>query len=116
MLPFVFELYQVSLLSYGRFEAGSIDPLPYPVYSKNTKIRKCMRCSDKHVFGTTTVNDKGQVVIPADARKALGIESDMKFMVIGDAKRKALVLVPTEVFEKKMQGFMGMFFKSDEPS
>ncbi|MEO6536608.1 MAG: hypothetical protein ABIO00_02915 [Candidatus Paceibacterota bacterium] len=73
-----------------------------------------MRCNDKHVFGTTTVNDKGQVVIPADARKSLGIETDMKFMVIGDTKRKVIALVPTDVFEKKMHGIMGLFFRSDD--
>ncbi len=75
-----------------------------------------MRCNDRHVYGTTTVNDKGQVVIPADARKALGIEPEMRFMVVGDTKRKVIMLVPTEVFEKKMQGFMGLFFKNGDRS
>ncbi|MDB5189799.1 MAG: hypothetical protein JWN49_125 [Parcubacteria group bacterium] len=73
-----------------------------------------MKCSDRQVFGTTTVNDKGQVVIPADARKALGIEPDMKMMVLGHTKHKVVILMPTELFEKKIQGLMGLFFKNDE--
>jgi AbrB family looped-hinge helix DNA binding protein len=73
-----------------------------------------MKCNDRQVYGTTTVNDKGQVVIPADARKALGIEPDMKMMVIGHAKHKVVVLMPTELFEKKMQGLMGLFFRAEE--
>ncbi|CAN5740917.1 hypothetical protein BH11PAT2_BH11PAT2_00600 [soil metagenome] len=75
-----------------------------------------MKCSDRQVFGTTTVNDKGQVVIPADARKALGIEPEMKMMVLGHTKQKVIVLMPTELFEKKMQGLMGLFFKGEESS
>ena len=64
-----------------------------------------------HIYGTATVNDKGQIVIPADARKHLDIEPDSKLVVIGGGFGKALCLVPSDEFEKKMQGVMGWFFK-----
>jgi AbrB family looped-hinge helix DNA binding protein len=72
---------------------------------------KCIR----QLYGTATVNDKGQIVIPAEARRDLGIEPDMKFMVIGDPKRKVLAIVPAEMVEKRLQGLMGRFFTNIPP-
>ncbi len=40
----------------------------------------------KHFFGTTTIGEKGQVVIPADARKAMGLKSGDKLLVFGMGK------------------------------
>lgn len=37
----------------------------------------------KHFHGTTTIGEKGQVVIPADARKAMGLKSGDKLLVFG---------------------------------
>lgn len=71
-----------------------------------------MKCNQQ-LYGTATVNDKGQIVIPADARRELNIEPDMKLMIVGDKKHKVIALVPASVFEKKMQGFLGRFFSSD---
>jgi len=34
-------------------------------------------------FGTTTVGEKGQVVIPAEARNAMGIKKGEKLLVFG---------------------------------
>lgn len=69
--------------------------------------------SHKKVFGTVTVNDKGQVVIPAEARKEMGIEADSKLMVFGweCGKKKALFMVEASSFEDSLQGFWGRFFK-----
>jgi AbrB family looped-hinge helix DNA binding protein len=35
------------------------------------------------VYGTTTIGEKGQVVIPAEARKALGLVPGEKLLVFG---------------------------------
>ncbi len=69
----------------------------------------------RKVFGTVTVNDKGQVVIPAEARKELGIEPESKLMVFGweCGKKKALFLVDAESFDDSMQGFWGRYFKGE---
>lgn len=41
---------------------------------------------DKKLYGTATVGTKGQVVIPADARQALGIETGDRLYVVGSEK------------------------------
>ena len=38
----------------------------------------------KHLFGIVTVGDKGQIVIPAKARKLFDISSGDKLVVLGD--------------------------------
>lgn len=73
-----------------------------------------MKCT-RQLYGPVTVNDKGQIVIPAEARKELGITPDSKLMVIGHHKRKVLVLVPAEVFERKTQGLMRFFLTEEDP-
>ncbi len=40
----------------------------------------------KHFFGTTTIGEKGQVVIPAEARKVMGLKSGDKLLVFGMGK------------------------------
>lgn len=75
-----------------------------------------MKC-DQHgrkIYGTTTVNDKGQVVIPADARRDFGIQPDAKLVVFGwgFGSKKALFLMGADDFERRLQGFWGSFFKN----
>lgn len=72
-----------------------------------------MKCS-RQLYGTATVNEKGQIVIPAEARRDLGITPDMKLMIVGDPKRKVLALVPASLIEKRMQGFLGRFFSGTD--
>jgi AbrB family looped-hinge helix DNA binding protein len=38
---------------------------------------------DEQFYGTTTLGEKGQVVIPAEARKSMGIEKGEKLLVFG---------------------------------
>jgi len=51
----------------------------------------------KHVFGVVTVGDKGQVVIPAKARKLFSIEMGDRLMVLGD-ESQGLALIKAEDF------------------
>ena len=39
---------------------------------------------NRRFYGTVTVSDRGQVVIPAEARRDLGIEVGDKLLVFGD--------------------------------
>lgn len=50
-------------------------------------------------YGSTVVSDKGQVVIPVEARNALGIEKGEKLLVMG-AKGDTLVLAKVSSFKK----------------
>ena len=51
----------------------------------------------KYIFGVVKVGDKGQVVIPKDARKVYGIEPGDALMLLGD--QKGMVLLKTEIFQ-----------------
>lgn len=45
---------------------------------------------DKKLYGTATVGSKGQVVIPAEAREALEIQTGDRLYVVGMGKSKTL--------------------------
>ncbi len=76
-------------------------------YNKIMLRNKSMKCI-RHMYGTGTVNEKGQIVIPAEARRDLGIEPDMKFMFVGDPKRRILGLVPMDLVEEKLKGVVDL--------
>ena len=51
----------------------------------------------KHLFGIVTVGDKGQVVIPAKARKLFDISPGDRLVVLGD-ESQGLAILKSEVF------------------
>ena len=51
---------------------------------------------DKQLYGTATVGTKGQIVIPADAREALGIQTGDRLYVMGSPSKKWLGLLKEE--------------------
>ena len=51
----------------------------------------------KHLFGLVTVGDKGQIVIPARARKVFNIKPGDQMMVLGD-EDQGIALVNASLF------------------
>ena len=51
----------------------------------------------KYIFGVVKVGDKGQIVIPKDARKLYGIQPGDSMMMLGD--QKGIALLKTEIFQ-----------------
>lgn len=51
----------------------------------------------KYIFGTVTVGEKGQIVIPARARKIFNIQKGDSLMVLGDVNQ-GLVLLNSDFF------------------
>ncbi|MDO4649859.1 MAG: helix-turn-helix domain-containing protein [Eubacteriales bacterium] len=51
----------------------------------------------KHIFGVVTVGDKGQIVIPAKARKIFDIKPGDQLVVLGD-ESQGLALMKTDGF------------------
>lgn len=51
----------------------------------------------KHVFGVVTVGDKGQIVIPAKARKLFSMEVGTRLVVLGD-ESQGLALMKADDF------------------
>ena len=55
----------------------------------------------KHIFGTTKINDRGQVVIPKRARELFGIDSGESLVVLGD-ETEGIALIKADIFEKRL--------------
>ena len=51
---------------------------------------------DKKLYGTATVGTKGQVVIPADAREELEIQTGDRLYVVGSSERKWIGFIKEE--------------------
>lgn len=56
----------------------------------------------KHLFGTIFVKDKGQIVIPKEARDIFNINVGDKLVVLGD-ESEGIALVKLEHFEENMK-------------
>ena len=48
----------------------------------------------KHIFGTAKVGEKGQIVIPKEARTVFGIQPGDTLLVLGDETRGIVVTRP----------------------
>ena len=51
----------------------------------------------KYIFGVVKVGDKGQIVIPRDARKIYDIKPGDTLMLLGD--QRGLAMLKTELFQ-----------------
>lgn len=60
----------------------------------------------RHFFGTTKVGERGQIVIPRDAREVFDIKPGDSLLVVGDEKRGGLALVKADL----MKRFFGRMF------
>ena len=52
----------------------------------------------KYIFGICKVGEKGQIVIPKEARDVFNIKPGDSLLLLGDEK-KGLAIVKTEVFQ-----------------
>jgi AbrB family looped-hinge helix DNA binding protein len=78
------------LINYDTHQAGMIVPPPP---------------KGKHIFGTTVINDRGQIVIPKNARDLFGIKKGDSLVILGD-EEEGLALLKTDTFEKKLNKLM----------
>ena len=58
----------------------------------------------KYIFGVVKVGDKGQIVIPKDARKIYDIKPGDALMVLGD--QRGIALLKTEIFQSAIDQAM----------
>ena len=58
----------------------------------------------KHLFGLVTVGDKGQIVIPARARKVFRLEPGDQLLVLGD-ETQGLALMDTRLFFEAVEEY-----------
>ncbi len=57
----------------------------------------------KHVFGTVTVGERGQIVIPKKAREIFGIRPGDSLMVLGDENQGGIALIETGYFARGIE-------------
>ena len=58
----------------------------------------------KNIWGTVTLGERGQIVIPKAARDKLGIKGGDRLIIASD--EIGIALIPAEYFESKMQEIM----------
>lgn len=64
-----------------------------------------MKKSKKHLFGICKVNEKGQIVIPKEARKIFDIKVGDSLVLLGD-EDKGLALVKAEIITERAENLM----------
>jgi AbrB family looped-hinge helix DNA binding protein len=59
----------------------------------------------KYIFGVVKMGDRGQIVIPKDARELYGIKAGDSLLVLGDSK--GMAVLKTEIFQDKIDEVLG---------
>lgn len=59
----------------------------------------------KYIFGVVKVGERGQIVIPKEAREIYNIKAGDSLMMLGD--QKGIALLKTEVFQSIIDQAMG---------
>ena len=67
------------------------------MWENSNYSHKMQENDGKYIFGVVKVGDKGQIVIPKDARKIYNIQPGDTLMMLGD--QKGIALLKTEIFQ-----------------
>ncbi|MBO7616741.1 MAG: AbrB/MazE/SpoVT family DNA-binding domain-containing protein [Bacteroidales bacterium] len=59
----------------------------------------------KYIFGVVKVGDRGQIVIPKEAREVYDIKAGDSLLVLGDSK--GMAVLKTEIFQDKIDEMLG---------
>lgn len=58
----------------------------------------------KNIWGSVTINERGQIVIPKAAREKFGLSGGQRLIVLSD--QEGIALLPADRFEEKMKALM----------
>jgi len=67
----------------------------------------------KHIFGTVKVGERGQIVIPKDARELFDIKPGDTLMVLGD-ENHGIAIVKADKFRQIAMKMLQMFEQAPE--
>ncbi len=67
--------------------------------------------SGKNIWGAVTINDRGQIVIPKEARDKFDLTAGKRLIVLTD--EVGIALMPAEQFEEHMKEVMKMAFSRE---
>ena len=68
----------------------------------------------KNFWGSVIINDRGQIVIPKDARDKFGLTGGQRLIVASD--EVGIALIPAEIFEAGMKKALEMITARDNKS
>lgn len=93
------DLYGVSLNDLVRFDP---DKAGFPIPPKN-----------KHLFGVVSLGDRGQIVLPKQARDTLNLKPGDKLVVLGDSTpaNRGIALIDSKTFLQMTGQVMEHFLK-----
>lgn len=80
------------------------------IYNYNTKqanITVPPAPKGKHIFGTTVINDRGQILIPKNARDILDFKKGDTLILLGD-EGEGLAIMKADLFESKLNKLLEM--------
>ena len=63
---------------------------------------------ERHIFGTVKVGEKGQIVIPKEARTRFAIEPGDTLLILGDAESGIIVSKPELVRDAAARVFQNL--------
>ena len=66
----------------------------------------------RHIFGTAKVGDRGQIVIPKDAREFYGIHPGDTLLILGDEENGLIVTKP-EVLSRLAENILDQIGKEE---
>jgi AbrB family looped-hinge helix DNA binding protein len=58
----------------------------------------------KNIWGSVTINERGQIVIPKAAREKFGLIGGQRLIVLSD--EEGIALIPAELFESRLKDIM----------
>ena len=61
--------------------------------------------NDKYIFGVVKVGERGQIVIPKEAREIYGIKAGDSLLVLGDSK--GMAILKNDIFQDKIDEMLG---------
>lgn len=65
----------------------------------------------KYLWDSVTVGDRGQIVIPKEARDKYGLNKGQKLIVVGD--ETGIALIPEEKFRESMEKAMELLYSKE---
>lgn len=89
----------------------SIDSLIKPEISDDYKM-SFLNPKGKNIWGSVTLNDRGQLVIPKEAREKFNLSAGKRLIVLSD--ENGIALVPAEIFEENIRKIMELAQKENE--
>jgi AbrB family looped-hinge helix DNA binding protein len=67
------------------------------------------------ILGTATLNEKGQLVIPSEARHELGLGAGSKLVIMHSEHKPVLVLIKAEEVESMIKDLSNALDNTEKP-